>query len=188
MNSHEFVREIKEMAINMMHQDYTIKSGFFNSKSYNLHNLGWGFEMNQHTQASGQCAYSRHRHMVCDDNIHLSEWLMYRLEGDKEVWRQVMLHEIAHAIDVEIRGLSAHDDVWSKICRQIGNDGAHQVSVKFRDDVQLPFIVYCPTCGYETATPTLHEPVKHGESSCGVCDSTGYNSDYILDWKLADVE
>jgi predicted SprT family Zn-dependent metalloprotease len=42
-----------------------------------------------------------------------------------DVWDDTIRHEIAHAIDFEIRRWSDHSEIWKNIGRQVGCETEH---------------------------------------------------------------
>lgn len=56
---------------------------------------------------------------MCDGENKVIE-LANRLTKSFAVFNEVLLHEIAHALDFEERGFSGHDAAWRKKCLQVG--------------------------------------------------------------------
>ena len=65
----------------------------------------------------------------------------------KEV-EQTIIHELAHAIDFEIRGTSNHDYNWSSIAAQMGYNGNRTTKVRSQVTLQTKkYIAICETHG-----------------------------------------
>jgi len=170
-----------------MNKTFTIRRGIFGfEKSYNMVDLGWTFSFNNEPFASGQCSYSTNFRVSFfkTRNIHLSEYLALRINENLEWWRQVMLHEIAHAIDVENRGTTDHNNEWQTICDAIGCDGSERVNNNgWVEDIEKNYLVYCESCGWEDTLPELYDNIKNGQGSCAKCEPDTFNADYIIKWK-----
>jgi predicted SprT family Zn-dependent metalloprotease len=70
------------------------------------------FGFNQKKRSFGTCYYGK------NNKIELSEFLCKTML-EEEV-KDTLLHEMAHAIDVGIRGFSNHDMEWKKLAVQLG--------------------------------------------------------------------
>jgi predicted SprT family Zn-dependent metalloprotease len=114
--------------------------------SYELTTLGWTFGgFKPLNKATAHCNL-RSKQIVIDEN---------RLQflSSKQV-RNTLLHEIAHAIDFEMRGISAHDEHFNNIAVQIGcNPKEHvnvtELGIKHGADVFAAdkYTVVCDSCG-----------------------------------------
>ena len=95
----------------------------------------WGFRWSGAKRRLGHCRPDRRE-------IGLSRHVITVSEAQQ---RDTVLHEVAHAIDVERRGSTRHDLVWKGICREIGArpqrlaDEAMEVPFKWR--------ATCARCG-----------------------------------------
>jgi predicted SprT family Zn-dependent metalloprotease len=104
------------------------KEWLINDKVYKLNN--WSFKgFDKAVRRLGVCYINRKQ-------IGLSR-KMTELRSDYDV-RQTILHEIAHAIDTEIRGYSHHDKTWKHIARQIGYKGKRTTNI----DKNVKFAAY----------------------------------------------
>jgi predicted SprT family Zn-dependent metalloprotease len=72
-------------------------------------------------------------------------------EMDRDAIEDTILHEIAHALDYERRGLSNHDAHWKKIALSIGcipKGSGHPESLSdFKRKQLCRWICKCPNCG-----------------------------------------
>lgn len=125
-------------------------------KKFHLPSLGWTFGFSK-TKRLGVCKGRKKR-------IEIST--MY---SDKHM-TDTILHEIAHAIDYEIRGTSDHSEIWKSIAVQVGAKPERTTSEYKADLSQFKYIGTCPTCGFQVG----YKRKKRRASSCGKC-SNSYN-------------
>lgn len=84
-------------------------------RKHDLLEMGWKFQWSKGKKQLGYCKYNSKKTVKV---ISVSSfWLEH---GDKELVIDTLLHEIAHALDVEERGYSAHDKNWRKWCKVTG--------------------------------------------------------------------
>lgn len=123
----------------LMSQNYTV-----DGKIFNLNNLGWSFNgFDRGVKRLGHCSYNK---IIGKKIIGLSK-KMTELREQKEV-EQTILHEIAHAIDFEIRQDSGHDYKWQSIARQIGYEGERTTKVSNEAKVAAyKWVAICPEHG-----------------------------------------
>lgn len=102
----------------------------------------------------------RHHNRLIEVDAH-----MYRLNymglssplveaNEQAVVENVILHEIAHMLDVKRRGYSCHDEFWQMLAQSVGSDGIRcfdPFSVKAPVNVQQrKYVAVCPSCVHET--------------------------------------
>lgn len=75
-----------------------------------LFDLGWRFQWNRGKRRIGCCSYK-------DKTIELS-YLYVENTEDPELFRNTILHEIAHALTPGHN----HDNIWKKACLNVGAD------------------------------------------------------------------
>lgn len=97
---------------------------------YGLH--GWQFKLTIATQEIGQCWHDRRQ-------IELSK--VYAPYID---WRDIILHEIAHALVGEGKG---HGKEWRIMCQHVGAKPRPIVPASEIPDEVYRYKVYCPSCG-----------------------------------------
>lgn len=123
----------------------------------------WSFEFDRAKMRAGLCDFRTHR-------ISLSRFLAERYSDDEV--RQVLLHEIAHALAGPRAG---HSSTWKKIARAIGYDGSRTHAGSAAADL-APLIGLCPAG---------HEFYRFRRSSrplsCGRC-ARGFSRDNIITW------
>lgn len=167
--------EIESIAIKLLRLTWKIDVyRYTESNIINLFNLGWRFEFNNRKRAAGLCS-------KITKKIYVSRWLLEQnLENSME-FENIIRHELAHALDFEIRGISDHSNVWKLIARQVlctadrcYND--KQVSVK----LTTKYTLFCDSCG--KVTPS-HKKKKR-DVSCGSCcknyNHGRYSDKYVL--------
>jgi predicted SprT family Zn-dependent metalloprotease len=123
----------------------------------------WTFEWSRGKRVFGLCVYGPSVH-----TIRLSKYLTELNDVNRVT--NTILHEIAHALDVEIRGYSSHDYKWEKIALSIGCDGKRYVDVS---EVTLPkskYSLVCPNDDCKRETPRWKKPKNR--VACGHCCST----------------
>ena len=120
------------------------KIWIINNKEYNLIDLGWTFKgFDRGVRRLGVCSYNK---FSKKGYIGLSK-KMSEARTEQEV-EQTILHEIAHALDFQIRGVSGHDSVWKSISRTIGYKGEAKTAVSNEVKVSTyKYVAYCSEHG-----------------------------------------
>jgi hypothetical protein len=141
-------------------------------KVFNMERLGWSLSYNTNKSRLGVCK-------TRNKQIELSMYfLKANLEACNEM-RDTILHEIAHAIDVEIRGYSDHSENWKRIARAVGADDSRTANVDMTGAVSK-YTATCPNCKRENP---MHRKTR-GNSACGKCckkyNYGRYSTDYIF--------
>jgi len=87
----------------------------------------------------------------------------------KETLIDIVLHEVAHALDYEDRGTSGHDEAWKDWARKVGADPTRTTSLpEVAVKAMASWKRECPECGWtsyydgkprkeETYCPDCHE-------------------------------
>jgi len=89
----------------------------------------------------------------------------------KPEFEDVILHEIAHMIDVKTRGYSAHDHVWKQIAKRIGAEPTRTTNAG--DGPTFNYVVVCEGCKKPLAyriklTKRFRHKIAHSRcASCG---------------------
>lgn len=111
-----------------------------------LQDLGWTFRFDGARRRLGLCQWMRGRESV--KSISLSRAISAR-EG-WSLMEDVARHEIAHALDFETRGHSAHDETWKAWARRCGADPTRAYEGEFMDDPASRYLGRClmPGCTY----------------------------------------
>ncbi len=147
---------------------------------WGLWEKGWRFQWNHKSKrAIGLCSGKKKL-------IYLSTYYLDVLPKLKLI--DTILHEIAHAIDCEIRGDSYHDSVWKKIAITVGAKPVATTDVKEYskgDAYQLylkkhRYKLVCPNCG---RCSYRHRKPKTA-ISCGDCNPKFYDERFRMILKL----
>ncbi len=121
------------------------------------------FEFDNAKRRFGHCSYYPRF-------ITLSKHLV--LLNDYETVKNVILHEIAHALVGPGKG---HNWVWKKKALEIGCDGERCYSRENTNIVKGKIEAICQKCGY---VYTRHR-MPSRKRSCGKCDKV-FNEKYLL--------
>jgi predicted SprT family Zn-dependent metalloprotease len=98
------------------------------------------------------------------------------LEKGEDI-KNVILHEIAHAVQFSAMGYSDHGREWSSFAQSIGCDGKQYYD---SDDVNTPqskYTLVCPCCGREVAKKS--KPKR--SVSCGKCAPNRYDAKFKME-------
>lgn len=129
----------------------------------------WTFGFDRAVRRAGLCDAARKR-------ITVSRHLVAR--ADEEEVRQVLLHEIAHAIAGHRAG---HGAVWRAVAGRIGCTGSRLHDRPIAED-RAPWVGVCPA-GHE------HTRFRRpgGPTSCGLC-STRFSRSALIAWQRIEHE
>jgi hypothetical protein len=114
-----------------------------------LQEAGWTFRFDGARRRLGLCRWRMGAHPV--KAISLSRPIAAR-EG-WALMEDVARHEIAHALDFETRGRSAHDAVWKAWARRCGADPTRVYEGELDDDPASPVVGRCLTSGCTYTRP-----------------------------------
>lgn len=124
----------------------------------------WRFAFDSAKRRAGLCSYT-------DRRISISKYLVTIHSLDES--RQVMLHEIAHALSGKAAG---HGKQWLQTAKSIGYR-AERFSGKEIAEQTAPWVGHCPN-GHEH----FRYRKPRGESSCGVC-ARGFSRANLIRWR-----
>lgn len=124
----------------------------------------WRFAFDSAKRRAGLCSYT-------DRRISISKYLVTLHSLDES--RQVMLHEIAHALSGKAAG---HGKQWLQTAKSIGYR-AERFSGKEIAEQTAPWVGHCPN-GHEH----FRYRKPRGESSCGVC-ARGFSRANLIRWR-----
>ena len=119
----------------------------------------WIFKFDNAKKRFGQCKWGSGEYV-----ISLSRHLTL-LNGVDQV-RDTILHEIAHALDVNDRGYSNHDANWRQIALRIGCNGERCYSSKEVVQPESKYTVKCTNCNNEFKA--MRKP-RRSSNACGRC-------------------
>ncbi|HEX8299965.1 MAG TPA: SprT-like domain-containing protein [Rubricoccaceae bacterium] len=115
---------------------------------------GWTVRWDRAQRRLGLCTWKRGGRLV--RTISLSRPLAAVL--GPAVMEDVARHEIAHALDYETRGRSAHDAVWRNLALRCGADPTAAYDGPIPDDGRSRLVASCPACGF--ARPFHRTPTR----------------------------
>jgi predicted SprT family Zn-dependent metalloprotease len=168
-------REISELAEKLLRVTWTISVYRFTEPSViNLKERNWRFEFNNRKAAAGLCDFRT-------KTIYISKWLLFQnLEKSLE-FENTLRHEIAHALDFEMRKTSDHGQIWKLIARQVLCTAercykSHQISIS----TTTKYTLICDSCGKNQPS----HKIKKRKTACGKCCNTynggRYSDKYVL--------
>lgn len=103
----------------------------------NLIEKGWSFDFDNAKARAGVCK-NRYKLISVSKNVIPNH--------DKNFAYNTVTHEIAHAIDVELRGYSNHDVKWQKIHVELGGNGERTYKANI-DKANYSYKAICPKHG-----------------------------------------
>lgn len=121
-----------------------------------LTSLGWYFEFSNTKKAIGDCHGTKKRIRISEQFLRLS----------MEALEDTIRHEIAHAIDYEIRGTSDHSYRWKRIAMQCGADPTRTKHVPPSARPAAKYTAKCPRCGTESQ---YHRRPKRRKACASCC-------------------
>ena len=161
----ESVEEIELEIFGLLNTQYDVLG-----HSVNIADLGWKFEWDRAKRRFGRCTPRKKL-------ITISYPLVEMNLVNFDVVRNVVLHEIAHAIHWIFWNEASHNYTWHRIARGIGCDGDRCYSSEIVNSVKSKYTLVCPVCGKEY--PKHKKPTKI--SSCGICQPRRFDMRYKLE-------
>lgn len=174
-NSVTSIMEMHNLAFELLETTWTIDIYRHREpQKFNLADLGWTFEFNTRKRAAGLCS-------LRNKTIYLSKYLLKQNLDKSAEFENTLRHELAHAIDFEMRGKSDHSNIWKAIARQVLCSAERCYSSQvIQTKVTTKYTLICDTCGTERAS---HRKKKR-LSACGHCcrkhNGGRYSEKYIL--------
>ncbi|MEX1013985.1 MAG: SprT-like domain-containing protein [Candidatus Paceibacterota bacterium] len=98
-------------------------------------------------------------------------------KNNEDEVRDVILHEIAHALDFEDRGTSDHSSKWKTIAKRIGANPTRCYDSKKVSGVNYKYFHLCPTCGYKAGR---YRRTNQKIASCTKCGGNQFKSDHPM--------
>lgn len=145
----------------------------FAEKTVNLSKRGWTIGWNNRKKALGVCRSSQKR-------IEISKYLLNNNLDKPNVWEDTIRHEIAHAIEVELRRFSDHGRIWKRICRVTGANPTRVCDNPLNMGDSHKFELVCPSCNY--TSKYFRKPKAN--KACGDCCNKHNFGRYSKDYKL----
>lgn len=145
-----------------------------------LRSLGWTFQFDRARRRLGMCKWKRKGVLV--KVLSLSRH--YALHGGWEIMEDVVRHEIAHALDYEIRGRSDHGPRWRCIALLTQADPTRLYEGGIFEDNTSKYVGTCPECGREQS---FYRRIKRSYG-CPECCRAFNSGRYSPRFKLRIVE
>lgn len=127
---------------------------------------GWTFQFDRARVRLGRCLFRRRGAFV----RIISVSVQHAREGWVPNVEDTVRHEIAHAIDYELRGTSGHDAQWKHLALRCGASPKARAGERPSDDA-APWRAECPTCTY--SFPLYRRPTRR--YACPTCPASGMN-------------
>lgn len=173
---------VKELFRYLFELDWTIDIYRHKSaKTFNLSQLGWSIGFNSRKKSAGICKVRWRRNALGDKELYAKriELSMHFLtqnleEGKATEWEEVIRHELAHAIDFELRKKSNHDRHWKAVANTMLSSGRVTfTSDELKDQKMSKYTLKCVEEGCDYKRPS-HKKRKENARSHPCC-TTCYN-------------
>ena len=172
-NSTTSLGEINDLAEILLRTEWVIsyrKNGSLEFSTINLSKRGWVFEFNNRKRAAGLCSKR-------NKSIYISKYLLEQNLDKSLEFENVLRHEIAHAIDFEIRKKSNHDNIWKSFAKQVLCTAERCYDGDVIKTVEkTKYTLVCDNCGKESKR---HKKTRR-VLACGACCKT-YNGGRFTD-------
>lgn len=168
-------KEIESLANALLNTTWSIDVFRFQKTNLiNLALLGWKFEFSNARRQAGLCSFN-------NKTIYVSKWLLGQNLDRSLQFENTLRHEIAHALDFEIRGKSDHGRVWKFIARQVLCTAERcYKSSEITITETTKYTLICDSCGKQTPS----HKIKKRKSACGKCCNAHnfgrYSEKYVL--------
>ena len=164
------LRDIEAIANQLLDKTFEIKA---RGTVYRIcpREIGYKFKWDSAKRRFGCCNYGK---LHISLSKPLCEINLDKIHGKIT---DTILHEIAHALCVDIYGRvdgRGHGANWVSIAKQIGCDGKRCYDGNSVEKPQAKYTLTCPTCGREARR---HKAPKNG-IACGVCCNGVYNAQH----------
>jgi len=187
------VKEVEALLEKLISLTWTID--IYRNKSavkINLKDLGWRIGFNNRKGSAGICKSRGRRNALGDielygKKIELSmHFLKQNLEEGKGTeWEEVIRHELAHAVDTEMRGTSDHSRTWKAVAHAMLSNGRRTFSSnELKDEKLSKYTLVCGSCGTKKAS---HKKKKR-ISACGKCCREHNGGKYTEKFALKQVQ
>tara|TARA_R100000656_G_C3921707_1_gene123011 strand:+ start:79 stop:573 length:495 start_codon:yes stop_codon:yes gene_type:complete len=131
---------------------------------------GWKLKFDESKSHLGQCRYS-------EKSIYLS--ILYTEINNYKIIRNVILHEIAHALAGSGHG---HNRIWRTIARSIGCTGERCTNGAERP--RGKWTRHCNNCKFEYQSDRRTSKVRACGKCCEKHNGGRYAEEYKLEWRL----
>jgi len=174
------IKEVKELFERLLNVTWSI--GIYRggtSRVINLKKLGWSIVYNNAKTSAGKCRRKKNRSTgeMTRKTVELSNhFLTQNLEGKGSEWEEVIRHELAHAMDFEIRAKSNHDNHWKAVAREMLSTGERTFSSDdLKDEKASRYTLKCVEegCSFSRPSHKLRKVNARTHPCCETCHSEG---------------
>ena len=162
------LQELKNLVNELLNVEWDIRT---NKGDMKISLKDWDFRFNNTKRAIGR---TNKKLRV----IELSTKFWEVNQDKARDWEDTIRHEIAHAIDIEIRGGSRHDSIWRNIAIQVCADPRATTS-KFTAP-RRKYTLICPKCGHSVQL----ERKSYREYACPYCCKKYNNNKWSEEYKM----
>lgn len=162
-------QEFHAFYMNTMNRTFTV-----NGREFNVLSLGWTPTYGNTKKAIGRCRWNRRKGVKV---IEISKHYLNIPGQNWETMKDTVLHEIAHAIDCEIRGTTDHSIHWKRVAEQVGANSARTT-----DQIEPPKGRYQLRCSKHGDRGTMHKQPSV-RRACGLCCKEaggGFHNEHLL--------
>jgi predicted SprT family Zn-dependent metalloprotease len=170
------LNDVKNLAIELMATEFTVNT-YYGKKTMSAMDLGYYFEFDNAKRAFGRCFYMQKKITLslplCSENLD---------KVDTQI-RNTILHEIAHALSVEIYGIregKGHGANWKSVAKQIGCNGERCYNGDSVNKPKSKYTLVCDSCNNETPK----YKVVRRTVACGKCCREYNNGKYSDKYRL----
>lgn len=144
---------------------------------------GWTFKFNSNKSSVGLCRSHRRRNgrYVVAKTVELSEWWMMKQGLSEEQIKDTVLHEVAHALDIEDRGTSDHSWRWKEWAVKVGANPRRTCDVFPKESTKYRWYLVCSHCNEKYG---YHRKPKDKKRACSKCCNKHNGGYYHRDFKL----
>lgn len=159
-NRQTTAKEIEKLANELLDTTWRVDAYRFQATSmFNLGFLGWKFEFSHARGQAGLCDFRK-------KTIFVSKWLLAQNLGKSLEFENTLRHEVAHAIEFELRGESDHGRLWQFIARQVLCTAERcYTSEQIGITATTKYTLVCDSCNTERPS----HKVKKRKTACGKC-------------------
>ena len=173
-NTQTTLSEMRALANELLSLTWTVDIYRHASASViNLRDRGWRFEFNSRKRAAGLCDWS------CK-TIYLSEYLLRQNLHKSMEFENTIRHELAHALDFEMRGKSDHSRVWKAVAREVLCTAERCYTSNEIGDSKSKYTLVCDSCGYKKPSHKIKKRLTACGNCCRAYNGGRFSHDFVL--------
>lgn len=160
-----------------------------NSRTFNLKELGWTIEYTKKKNSAGTCIRRRNRSTgeITNKRVALSMHFLSQSvnlgEGKGTEWEEVIRHELAHAVDIEMRGVSDHSTIWKAVAKEMLSNGERTFTEdNLKDEKPSKYTLKCVEEGCDYKRPSYKKRKENARSKpcCEPCYKEGKGYKHLV--------